>query len=512
MDMENQNSTRLSRVLIVDDDQGILHLARRGLQRIGCEADSAATGEQALAKLKETSYELLLLDYLLPDMDAKELIDNLNRMENPTPFLIMSGHGNEKIAVDFMKLGARDYIVKEYRLAELLPAVVRQVLDQLEMERKLATAQETIATQENLYQTLIETVPHPIWLADADGKVTFISKAWQKLTGVPAEKSLEMRWKETVHPDDVTRVRSRLHETRKRGKSCQLEFRLRGEDGSYRIVLYIATPVRNHENQIINWVGIFTDVTEAREMLNRLSEKTDELERSNKELEEFAYVASHDLQEPLRKVANFSQLLAKRYKGQLDERADEFIGYIVGGAVRMQNLITALLQYSRVGREQIEQQEMDLNAVLEDAKSVLELQIEENQATIKSTKLPKVSGHKQLMQQVLQNLIGNALKYRSKEPPLVNISAKKEGNCWQIEVRDNGMGFEQQYAERIFQIFQRLHTQSELPGTGFGLTICKKIVERHGGKIWVESQPGVGSSFYFTLPIEKWVDCNSKLA
>ncbi|MGZ7120297.1 MAG: sensor histidine kinase, partial [Methanobacterium sp.] len=228
----------------------------------------------------------------------------------------------------------------------------------------------------------------------------------------------------------------------------------------------------------------------------------DELKRSNQELQQFAYVSSHDLQEPLRTIASFTQLLERRYKGQLDNDADESMGYIVDAAKRMQTLINDLLQYSRVTTKGKEFRSVDVNEVLDTVFSNLKTNIDENNAEITVDNLPIVIADGSQLVQLFQNLIGNAIKFKKPdEPPKIHISAHKEDNEYLFSVSDNGIGMESQYAERIFVIFQRLHTIDEYKGTGVGLSIAKKIVERHGGRIWVESELGEGSTFYFTLPI-----------
>ena len=217
-------------------------------------------------------------------------------------------------------------------------------------------------------------------------------------------------------------------------------------------------------------------------------------------LQHFAYIASHDLQEPLRMVASYVQLLARRYQGKLDADADEFIGFAVDGATRMQTLINALLAYSRVGTQAKEFAPTDCEAILDGTLAGLKKTIEENGAVITRDPLPTVMGDGTQLGQLFQNLIGNGIKFRGAAPPRIHVSSRRNGKGWVFSVRDHGIGIDPQYAERIFVMFQRLHTKGEYPGTGIGLAVCKKIIERHGGQIWIESQPGEGATFHFTIP------------
>jgi signal transduction histidine kinase len=229
--------------------------------------------------------------------------------------------------------------------------------------------------------------------------------------------------------------------------------------------------------------------------------RSTDLERSNAELEQFAYIASHDLQEPLRKVASFCQLLERRYKRQLDERADQYIAFAVDGAKRMQILINDLLAFSRVGRHVREPVVVSCDAVLEQALANLSYVVEQTEAVVDSDPLPKVSAEVPLLTTVFQNLIGNALKFHGDKPPHVRVSVRRDGDFWEFAVADNGIGIDEEYAERIFVIFQRLHNKADYPGTGIGLAMCRKIVEYHGGRIWLDTEVETGSRFCFTLPV-----------
>jgi signal transduction histidine kinase len=231
-----------------------------------------------------------------------------------------------------------------------------------------------------------------------------------------------------------------------------------------------------------------------------LEEQARELARSNADLEQFAYIASHDLQEPLRSVSSYAQLLARRYKGKLDADADDFITYTVEGTVRMQELIKDMLEYSRVGTRGKDLEPTDGNDMLAKVLKNLAMAIEDNQSSVTYDLLPTLRGDGVQLSQLFQNLIGNALKFHGDRRPEIHVGAERRGDEWEFSVRDNGIGIEPQYAERIFVIFQRLHTRSHYSGNGMGLAICKKIVERHGGRIWMQSRFGEGTTFFFTLP------------
>jgi light-regulated signal transduction histidine kinase (bacteriophytochrome) len=254
-------------------------------------------------------------------------------------------------------------------------------------------------------------------------------------------------------------------------------------------------------------VGAVQDITDRKKAelviqksREELAEKAAELARSNAELEQFAYVASHDLQEPLRMVASYVQLIERRYKGQLDADADEFIQYAVEGSNRMQSLIQDLLLYSRVGSRGKDFVATDVGEALQVAKQNLEIAIEESGAQVTNDRLPLARADPAQLGQLFQNLIANAIKFRGDKPPEVHVSGQANGKWCEIVVKDNGIGIDPQYFDRIFLIFQRLHSRADYPGTGIGLAVCKRIVERHGGKIWVESKPGEGAAFHFTVP------------
>jgi light-regulated signal transduction histidine kinase (bacteriophytochrome) len=310
--------------------------------------------------------------------------------------------------------------------------------------------------------------------------------------------------KEVSHPEDRDVTDADLARIRA-GELDQARFEKRylRRDGSVVWCDLAIAQVRDVFGMPLYEIAVFDDITERKKSEAALQAAHEELKRSNAELEQFAYVASHDLQEPLRMVASYTQLLGRRYEARLDQDAREFMSYIVDGATRMKQLIEDLLAYSRVGTKGQEFKPVALEAPLRRALFNLRAGIEEAGAAVTYDPLPTVLGDEVQLGQLLQNLVGNALKFRSGSVPRIHLGVTNSPQEWTIEVRDNGIGIEPQYFERIFMVFQRLHNKGEYPGTGIGLAICKKVVERHGGRIWVESRPAQGpnqgSSFHFTL-------------
>ena len=271
-------------------------------------------------------------------------------------------------------------------------------------------------------------------------------------------------------------------------------------DGRENWVSTTKVPLHAATGEVVGLLGISRDITAKKLAEQALERTTQDLSRSNTELQHFAYVASHDLQEPLRMVSSYVQLLARRYKGKLDQEADEFIQYAVDGASRMKRLINDLLTYSRVGTHGKELTPVSAETALAIARQHLQMSLEDSKAQLVCDPLPTVWGDEMQLVELFQNLLGNALKFRRPEtPPCLRVSVVREGAQWRFAVKDNGIGFDTKYGERIFGMFQRLHSVAEYEGTGIGLALCRRIVERHRGRMWAESSPGEGATFYFTL-------------
>lgn len=429
-------------ILIVDDQPINLDILSKTLTIAGFKVTVAIDGESAIEQANYHPPGLLLLDVRLPDIDGFETCTRLkaNPRTQDIPIIFMTALDEPADKVKGFSLGAVDYITKPFQQEEVL-ARVRTHL-------KLQNLSKTLEQQN---QQLRE-------------EITARAAAESALRHVNKELQQEIR--------DRILAEEELKQ--------------------YRNHLEALVQARTLELTQVN-----DQLTLA---MQELAERAEDLTRSNAELEEVAYIASHDLQEPLRMVSSYTQLLARRYQGQLDAKADKYIHYAVDGASRMQILINDLLDYSRVGRRGKLFQPTECQQVVSQAKANLQVAIRESHAQIRSDNLPQVMGDCTQLVQLFQNLLSNAIKYRRDDPPRIQITAKPRSSAWLFAVQDNGIGIDPKHLERIFFIFQRLHHREEYPGSGIGLAICKKIVERHGGQIWVESEPEKGSIFHFTLP------------
>jgi len=400
----------------------------------------------------------------------------------------------------------------------LVTAAIRDISVRREAGRHLIQMTQDLSLKHRLLQSVVEGTSDPIYIRDREDRFVLANSACAKLFHRGEKEMAGIRLSDLM-PDGTYRVIADSDREIMRIGTTRTVEEIAEVDGIDRIFLTTKGPYRDADNNIIGTIGIARDITELRrldaarlEVLTHdirvrksaeehLANTVAELKRSNDELEQFAYIASHDLQEPLRMVASYTQLLAERYKGRLDTDADEFIAFAADGANRMQQLILDLLAYSRAGANVGEPHKIASERALQVALANLQTAVAESGAVVTHDVLPVITMDDRQLTQILQNLIGNAIKYRGIEPPRVHISCiSSDSGEWIFSVRDNGLGIESQYFEKIFVLFQRLHGREEFEGTGIGLAICKKLLDRIGGRVWVESRPQEGSVFSFSVP------------
>jgi PAS domain S-box-containing protein len=378
----------------------------------------------------------------------------------------------------------------------------KQLRDKLGQMRQriseLRVVEAELKESNELFQTLFYSSPIGIYIVQ-DGRFRIVGHQFAQITGYNEDELIWTPALDIVLPEDRELVEESSTKMLKGERSLGYEFRILTKRAVVKWVVETVAPVYYQGRPAT--LGNVMDTTEPKQAKEKLAQMVAEMKRSNTELEQFAYVVSHDLQEPLRMVASYTRLLAKRYQGRLDADADDFINYAVDGAERMRALLNDLLEYSRVGTRGKPFKLIWCEDVLEKALTNLKVAIEDSGALVTHDYLPMLVADEGQLVQLLQNLIGNAIKFCNQESPRIHVSAEKRDWVWAFSVKDNGIGIDPQHAQRIFEMFKRLHTKEEYLGTGMGLAICKKIVKRHGGHIWVQSQLGEGSTFYFTIPV-----------
>jgi signal transduction histidine kinase len=409
------------------------------------------------------------------------------------------------VAAHEQALEAREQAVREQ--AARLGIALEEVR---EYARQLEESEQALRRQTRVLYLVLESIAEGVVIADETGTLCHFNRAAEEILGVGLVEAPIAEWPGhygcylpdgvTPHPAEAMPLARAV-----RGETVhEGEVIVRNERRPQGVWLSInAAPVRDADGAPRGAVAAFRDVTDRKRAEAELRHTVAELARSNEDLQQFAYVVSHDLREPLRMVSGFCRLLRDRYGGKLDQSADEFINFAVDGAARMEKLIEDLLAYARVGTRGRPPAPTDSAAVFDRAAANLAAAVAESGATVTRGPLLVVPADESQLLQVAQNLLANAIKFRGPEPPRVHVTAERQGGFWRFAVRDNGIGIPARDRERIFGVFERLHGAAEYPGTGIGLAICKRIVERHGGRIAVESEPGRGSVFSFTLPVNE---------
>ena len=492
------------KILLVDDTPENLVSLEAALETLGQELVLAHSGTEALRYLLEDDFAAILLDVKMPELDGfqtAELIRSRKRSRH-TPILFLTGYKSDEHLFRGYDLGAVDFLFKP-----IVPEILRSkvgVFVALSRNTALLRRQtEVLGKAEQKFRSLLEAAPDAMIISSEGGYISLVNSQVENVFGFRREELIGQNIRMLV-PDWTSAC------------SAPRELLARGKSGIEFPVEISLSPLQTVEGLLLT--SAIRDITERKRsdeairelnttLEQRVAERTQELlssnealRQSNDDLNQFAYAASHDLQEPLRMVALYSQLLQKRYGGQFDAEADQFISFVVGGAKRMELLLKDLLTYSQAGSATVgPRQAVDCETVIQKVLLNLQASVEQNTAAITWDPLPTVEAHEIRVVQLLQNLVGNAIKYRRTDAPQIHLSATPCDTGWLFCVQDNGIGIEPEYCQQIFGIFKRLHGQT-YPGTGIGLAICQRIVERYGGRIWVESKPGDGSRFYFTLP------------
>jgi PAS domain S-box-containing protein len=499
------------KILLVDDTPENLVSLEAALDGLGQQLVMAKSGTEALRHLLEEDFAAILLDVKMPEMDGfqtAELIRARKRSRD-IPILFLTGYKSDEHLFRGYDLGAVDFLFKP-----IVPEILRSKVSVfVELSRNTALLRrqtEVLRKAEQKFRSLLEAAPDAMIISSEEGAISLVNSEAEGMFGYSREELIGQNIRILVSdwtarrpsPEDSGSHRE-LWARRKNQKLFPVEISL--------------SPLQTEEGLLLT--SAIRDITERRRadeairelnatLEQRVADRTrellrsnDALRQSNDDLNQFAYAASHDLQEPLRMVALYSQILQKKYVERLDADANQMFGFVVGGARRMETLLKDLLAYSQTGSSsEGPAQPVDCEKVLQKVLLNLQASIEQTGASVTWDPLPTVQAHEIRLVQLLQNLIGNAIKYRSNLPPRIQVRADRRGAEWLFSVRDNGIGIEPEYCQQVFGIFKRLHGQN-YEGTGIGLAICQRIVERYGGRIWVESQAGGGSLFCFTVPI-----------
>lgn len=489
------------KLLYIEDDE----VDRRAFLRMAKEEGRhyeiaiAKNLTEARKHLRTTVFDIILSDYHLPDGHGTDLFSEVR----DTPFVLLTGTMEEGMALRTLERGADDYLPKIADQSHLkaLPFTIEKTLHRKRIRERERRLTRQLLDSEERFRLLVNSVKdYALCMLDSEGFVTTWNSGAEHIKGWKADEIVGRHFSIFFLPEDVHagEPERELEIAARDGLFHREAERLR-KDGSSFWADVTVTPVLDDRRDLIGFGKVTRDISERKQNEEAIRDSADKLARSNHDLEQFAYVVSHDLQEPLRMVASYTQLLAERYRGKLDDDADKYIAYAVDGAARLQAMIADVLSFSRAGRED-GGTAVDAALALQQALSNLQPAIQESGALVEAGELPTVWATPAPLRQVFQNLIANAIKFRSHGmAPLISVKAERSAGFWIFVIRDNGIGIAPEHLQSVFGVFRRLHTQKEYAGNGIGLATCKKVVERYGGKIWAESQPGVGSTFKFTL-------------
>ena len=500
-DTAHQNDGRAPRVLLADDNADMREYVAR-LLGTRYQVEAVSNGEEALRAALPKPPDLILTDIMMPRLDGFGLLKELrSHPETRTvPIILLSARAGEESRVEGLGAGADDYLIKPFTSRELLARVEAH----LAMRQRTMDAEKALKDSQATLQSFYDSSPFlmgVIELEQDDIAAIYCNRTTARFFGTEVEAIPRQTGEQLGIPRAIDELwLKHYRQSQTEGRSVRFEYEHPFETGARWL------------SASVNFLGygptgrprfsyIAEDITDRRRQDELLERSNEDLRRANADLEQFAYSASHDLQEPLRQIAIYGQLLDKKYAGKLEGKASEYLRYCVEGAERMEMQIRGLLTYSQVTKGSDSPPGLvSIGEVIESVKKNLSATIQETQAEILVSELPVLCGDPVPLVHLFQNLLSNALKYRSEKVPRVRIAATEDGDRWRFSVEDNGIGIPKEFQTQIFGVFKRLHDRSEYPGTGIGLAICQKIVERYGGRIWVESEPEQGATFFFTLP------------
>ena len=484
----------LPRILLVDDHESDRELATLVLTGEFGRVDIEQVGSAAefSAAIAAGRFGLVITEADIEWSEGLEVIELIRDLRPDCPIMLFTSSAGTELWNEALRLQVDGYVAKSSEGYVELPAAVRAALFRAR-RRALATAKDAP------YRRLVEGLPVGVVVSTPSGEILEANPAFAAMLGLASPEAMSRRsfTEFFAQPTVASNWRSQLEASRTVGN---LDVQLRRTDRSLMWVRISSWAVEDGPTGVHQIQSIIEETEEFHAAQNELARRSQALARSNAELEQFAYVVSHDLQQPLGMISSYLELLNDSVSNSLNGEARDYLDRVVRGADRMQEMVDAVLGYARVDTRGDEFTPVDLTSIVDMVVDELEEEIESTNATITHDGLPTVVADGAQLHQLLHNLLSNAIKFVGTQPPRIHLRAVQDDTEWKVSVRDNGIGMEPDTAERIFVMFQRLHTQDEYPGTGIGLAICKRIVERHGGRIWVESQPHRGSTFVFTLP------------
>ena len=497
-----------TKIMIVDDTTANLDLLNSMLRRVGYRVQPAPSGALALSAAELDPPDLILLDIKMPIMNGFEVCQKLkaNPRLRDIPVIFISALTEAADKVKALEVGGIDFVSKPFQFEEIKARIelhLRLCRYRNDLARKNSELDDALEKLKRTQAYLVDAIEDGVWDWDLEtGKVSY-SDRWGAMLGYPPGSLEPTRetFENLLFPEDRERILALTRACIVDGTVYDCEFRMRPQSGGQVWIRSRGRAVDyDRRGQPQRMIGTHTDITARKEAELQLKHAIDDLSRSNQELEQFAYVASHDLQEPIRMIISYLQLLEEKYAEHLDDRALQFMQFAVDGAHRMRVLIKDLLTLSQIGGNDKTPNPVDCRDAIQDAILNLDKAIAESHAQIEVEAMPSIVADRTQLTQLFQNLIANSIKFRSEKPLVIHISADHEGDSWHFLVQDNGIGIDPQYRERVFVIFQRLHGKLDYSGTGIGLALCKKIVERRGGKIWLESKAGLGATVHVVLP------------